>query len=208
MRVANAAGNNAIREAIVEHELAVVRFLFERHPELVRERDADGNTLAHFAATCEDDLAQPVLDFVVDAWLGSLRVRNRNGDLPLHLLAAQTTPSLKYAALLLLRHPDAARTRGAGGKYPLHAAISVACPSPKLVRRLLKLWSGVVRVRDGDGNPPLIVAAANANAGLDDVFLLLKLWPDIVVGGTARRASLPSVEVGSSAKRPRLPSVG
>lgn len=211
MRVANAKGSNALQIAIAKDKLDVVRFLVERNPELVRERDAFGNTLAHFVAAACGDLSLNLLEFVFEAWPGSIRVRNASGDLPLHLLVAHEKPPSRYTALLLRRHPDAGRVRGSGGKCPLHAAVSVSYPSPNLsnlVRRLLKLWSGAVRVRDADGNPPLIVAAAKENARLDDVFILLKLWPDIVVGGTARSSPPSSVEVGSSAKRPRLPSVG
>jgi hypothetical protein len=186
-RVKRHEGNLAIHDAIQQRMFGLVREIVRRAPETARSVGAGGNSPLHVAAalplrnspSCpriRRDYQYTELGLVnrlIESSPGSLWVRGRNGDLPLHVAIVRCYGSAAAVALvaMLLDHcPRSVDEADAGGNLPLHLAVAKSSPSLALVRLLVERWLGSLEEKDASGSLPLHLAAANQTAPLDVIY--------------------------------------
>jgi hypothetical protein len=103
--------------------LEVIRFLYERLPRALRERDEpDRSTLLHHLGPTSEGFPIRVetLEFLVEHWPESLQQRNSMGELPFHVAVANRNLSAEAVRFLFEQHPPSIRERDGSGFLPLH----------------------------------------------------------------------------------------
>ena len=124
----------------MEAPIVVVRFLLERCPQALEQKDDDGYLPVHIAAGRS---ATDVLRLFVDACPEALMGANCNGSLPMHVAAQRDAPmELELIRLLLERCPAALEVKDNREELPLHVASGSCSADVGLVRLL------------ADGRPP------------------------------------------------------
>eukprot|EP00469_Lotharella_globosa_P005315 CAMPEP_0167798650 /NCGR_PEP_ID=MMETSP0111_2-20121227/16473_1 /TAXON_ID=91324 /ORGANISM="Lotharella globosa, Strain CCCM811" /LENGTH=254 /DNA_ID=CAMNT_0007693181 /DNA_START=39 /DNA_END=800 /DNA_ORIENTATION=- len=87
------------------------------------EKDSWGNTMLHRAlltATASDGWGRPAVNILLRALPSLVRLRNNDGETPLHLAAKTGIPEVIESVLTYGAHPNARVPRN--GKTPLHGA--------------------------------------------------------------------------------------
>jgi ankyrin repeat protein len=214
-------GNLAIHDAIERRLLHLVRDILRFAPETAGFVGANGRSPLHVAVALP--LALPphwnrnvrkctvlgIVDLLVEISPGSLIVRDRNGDLPLHIAISsswQGDSTVELGRTLLERCPQSVREADAGGNLPCHLAVSTSSPFLPLVRLGVDRWLESLEERDAGGNVTLVLAAANESASLDLIYWLARATPDLVCRtpsgqvqqGKRRRVGPPEASSGGS----------
>jgi ankyrin repeat protein len=106
-----------------------------------------------------------------DYWKSvSLSVKDRNGDLPLHI-ALRNAYSFTVVELIFLEYPKAAEVQNNDGYLPLHIALDNGASSDT-IRMLFKSYPKAARIQDKNGDLPLHIALRNeiSSCVVKDVF--------------------------------------
>jgi ankyrin repeat protein len=167
--------------------LEPVRYLIGRMPRALQIPDHEGRLPLHTVLREEGSAWPRLVRLLAEGWTGALRVRAREGQLPMHLAASLDMPD--NVRTLGALWPGALRIRDGQGRLPLHRAVSVSSHAP-LLRQLVRNFPGSLGVRDDDGCLPLHTAAADTGS-LEVVQLLVEHRP----GALRERNSLGQLPV-------------
>jgi ankyrin repeat protein len=167
-------------------DAGAVRALLAADPESIHEKDCDGKTPLHHAASGHN--VQLVLFLIERGPRTLLLERDNAGRVPLHCAAdfareGGGEAAVRVAQVLVDACPESARVRANDGCLPLHLAAGEG--SIDLARLLVGSWSASVREADRDGLLPLHHAATSeqdipSEDILDMARLLIEQWPESV----------------------------
>jgi ankyrin repeat protein len=155
-------------------KIDVVKFLLERWPEGIRERNDHGETPLHLAARMGETDAVNIL---VQRWPDGMRERDNSLHTPLHMAAAWR--KTEVVKILVERWPEGMRATNEDQQTPLHLALEFRYEENiDVVRLLVEQWPEGTRVRDNHLNTPLHLAASRWR--IDEAELLLEGWPEAI----------------------------
>jgi ankyrin repeat protein len=139
-----------IQDAAQKGDLAKVKALLEKTPDLVSDRDNAGQTALHWAVSGRyKDMVVFLLDSKAD-----VNAKSNSGQTPLHYAASFCFGDTNMVSLLLARKADV-NTKDNFGKTPLHYA---ALYGFKDMAVLLVANKADVNAKDNDGKTPLAAA--------------------------------------------------
>eukprot|EP00565_Helicotheca_tamesis_P008551 CAMPEP_0185728310 /NCGR_PEP_ID=MMETSP1171-20130828/3692_1 /TAXON_ID=374046 /ORGANISM="Helicotheca tamensis, Strain CCMP826" /LENGTH=363 /DNA_ID=CAMNT_0028397001 /DNA_START=39 /DNA_END=1130 /DNA_ORIENTATION=+ len=150
-------GNTALHLACnKQFSPEVLRFLLEKWPQAVSEKDHRGVTPLHIACALLVDV--DVVSLLLDAWPDAIK-EYCNGKTPLVLAlnAARTESSYDLVQILLERWPSAAKVKDRRGSTPLHLACAQMAPF-EIVASLLEAWPEAVMEKNYNDQTPASIA--------------------------------------------------
>jgi ankyrin repeat protein len=202
VQIRNRGGLTALLIALANARplLEVVRFLIDQEPPANRSAlQLVGSLPLHVAASHVD--TPLAMEPVVERWPESVRQRDGDGSLPIHLAVARREVPLEVVQYLVERDPGSVRLCDRRGFLPLHLAVSYAEPSIELVRLLMDHHPPSVGHADNDGSLPLHLAVSHAEPSSELVRILVDHHPPSV-GHADSGGSLPLHLAASHAKPP------
>ena len=109
-----------------------LRAFVEANPESVEQRrDDDGWTSLHIAAyrATRSEIPLAALQYLVEKWSEGLKVKNKLGDLPLHLACVgEEEGSLEVIQCVVEQYPEGLQVKDRRGHLPLHFACTYRSP--------------------------------------------------------------------------------
>ena len=87
--------------------LECVKFLVETHPELLRQKDNDGNTPLHWACCADDPISVSIISYMVTQDSQLMQITANDGRTPLHMACSLYK---LHAASALLAHDSSYAT--------------------------------------------------------------------------------------------------
>ncbi|MCE1248630.1 MAG: ankyrin repeat domain-containing protein [Firmicutes bacterium] len=143
-----------VHDAAKSGDLAKVKEILSKNPELISTQNEDGKTPLHLAAGWgRIEVMKYLISLKVD-----INIRNKDGGTPLHVAASQGQP--EAARLLLKSGADVNAVRTVGKATPLHIA---ALKGHKDVAVILIENGADVNAKMANGATPLRVALARGN---------------------------------------------
>jgi ankyrin repeat protein len=155
-----------IHEATKSGDLAKMRALLDKNPQLISEKDDIGKTPVHWAV----GKGQPAaLKLLLDTYHADVNIRNNNGGTPLHVAASQAQPE---CARILIKHGADVNARTRNDSTPLHfAAFKAGKPGHFEVARILLEHGADVNAKIDTGATALSMAMYRNSA---EMIALLK----------------------------------
>ncbi|MEO1218887.1 MAG: ankyrin repeat domain-containing protein [Bacteroidota bacterium] len=161
-----------LTERLYDKLLHILRRLLAFRKTNVNAKSRDGNTALHFAimsdrpAMAREILEHSMLELREHSLL-KLNVKNKKGDVPLHVAVSAAKQDLVHT---LLAHPKIdLNVEDSYGNTPLHRAIEIR--SLNLVQQLLRKSQTNVNAQDKLGNTPLHLAASANMASITRALL-------------------------------------
>jgi ankyrin repeat protein len=182
---------SALEASQISGDIEASRALIEADPDLLKERDPDGDHLLHRLCrnggsgvrraeeeTAEATATAGLASLLAHGWPQALQERDARGLLPLHLAVQRWPSNLELIrALIGARPADAAVERTPDGDRALHLAIKRGAPMAVVRLLVAEGPRDVLRERDAHGSLPLHLAAALSTT-LDAVDCITEAWPE------------------------------
>lgn len=172
------------RNADSQHEFAVLGTLGEAWPESLLEPDESGRLPLHDACTWSGEALPELVQILVDRCPRAVRLRDRNGNTPLHLAVQELEHEelLPVVNILLDAWHAGTGARDATGRLPLHCAVDRTYDRLDLIQLLVERCPQSIHVPDAQGRIPLDCAIAKRRQG---AVALLEAWRDCPHTGAA-----------------------
>lgn len=163
INIINCKNETPLHLAVKWKKLNIVNRLLQESDIIVDAQDLNGNTALHLAISSnEGEIAKCLV-----AQSSCANIRNKNGCLPIHLLAIYGHIDLLG---LLIEHNPGINVTGCGGKTLLHLAVQ--CNRLNIIKMLLQQSYIMVDAQDLSGNTALHLAVMFEN--IDVVRVLIK----------------------------------
>jgi ankyrin repeat protein len=155
-----------IHEAAKSGDIAKLKLLLDKNPELLYAQDEVGKTPLHWAVGKGQIEA---IKLLLDTYHVDVNVRNKNEGTPLHVAASQASPE---AAKILIEHGADVNARTLNGSTPLHfAAYKGRKPGHIEAAKILIEHGADVNAKIDTGATPLSMAMFRQNT---QIIALLK----------------------------------
>jgi len=115
--------------------------------------------------------------------VGTLAVRDSQGNLPLHVLCKNHRHPHEFVEYLIRSHPGSLAVRDDQGNLPLHIFCKKDNPSQKSVEYLIRSHPGALSSRNNDGNLPITLA--RKSTPLSVIYALVRGDPQVVPGNSS-----------------------
>jgi len=131
----------------------------------------------------------------------SIRSRNDDGSLPLHVACRKGTP-LGYIRLLARKHSAALQTPDTTGALPLHIACQTATPlSLGLIRFLVEQEPAALHTPNNVGALPFHLLCGASDPPLDVLKYLMRTDPESLRAAMTNAGALPVMMAGQASLR-------
>jgi ankyrin repeat protein len=163
----------------------------QRAKALIRDHNANalsqdqfGWTALHFSVGTDyndyrlfNDINIDLIRVLVEMTPETLRVKDRQGRLPLHTLLYNSAKAVSIDVIkLLLVYPDGAKEKDKSGMLPLHLCCDNGQPF-EVIKFLLELYPEGTKVVDKHGDLPLHIVCRR-NAPVEIIKAIIDVWPN------------------------------
>jgi ankyrin repeat protein len=126
--------------------------IIKAFPNDLKTEGNDGNLLLHWA--CKRNLPPKVLNILIENFPESIKIDNKDGELP-HDMASDSKLKiiLRAAKLLFQACPEAVKKKGALGLFPLHYVLGFNSTTADM-ETIIKACADAEKVQVIDGNLP------------------------------------------------------
>lgn len=144
--------------------LDVVQYLQQKDFRAIQKLDRGGNLPLHIAV--QNKPRAEIIEFFIDQYPTSPKLRNKVGALPIHL-ALEQRASAQVIDVLLKANPDCIR-QSFNSKMPLHIACEAGA-SLDVIEMLLECDESVANVVGAEGQCPLHFAVAHNKCSFESI---------------------------------------
>eukprot|EP00957_Ditylum_brightwellii_P004488 341059-Ditylum_brightwellii.AAC.1 len=164
----------------------VLRYLLQHFPEGAKSQKISGETILHSCVQCDRRHKRERLQFLMDLYPEAIKMKDNEGNLPLHAAAEYCISQANSIQFLLSRFPSGAKVQNSEGRLPLHLVfdLSYSLHEPEKIlldieKQLLSANPGGVKQLDNSGRLPLHFACKNVKS-VENVQYLVQLYPSSI----------------------------
>jgi ankyrin repeat protein len=131
---------------------AIIRYLVQYHPELLRDVNDVGRLPLHSA--CASDMSTDTIHTLLEGYPDALTVTDWWDNVPFHLACRNGAP-IETLKLLLGMSPGAFHQRNDNGESPFFCALRCSLTTPRILQWFLQVNPEILHHTDNYGETPL-----------------------------------------------------